>query len=96
MRESIEYARLSDPCIEATLIVFGLGSRGNNMIQIPSVLSRVWVRQLVDIDIRVRGSSVGFKAMWPQESWIVMGALILVSPSKATEQSTAFPAMMTN
>ena len=66
------------------------------MEEIPPILCGIRIRKLVDVNIRMGRSPVGFKAVGSQKCRIIVSALILISPRKTTEQPAAFPAMVTN
>ena len=65
--------------------MFRLVSGGNNIVKITLILLRIWVGECVDVDVRMRGGVVGFKAMRSQEGGVIMGAFGLVPPSKPAE-----------
>ena len=66
------------------------------MEKVPPILCRIRIRKLVDVNIRMGRSPVGFKTVGSQKCQIIVSALILISPEKSTEQPAAFPAMVTD
>jgi len=66
-------------------MVVCLALRGNDVVKILPVLLGVWIRESIDVIIRMGGSSVVFETMGSQESRIIMSTMSLVPPSKPTE-----------
>lgn len=96
MRDPIENTGFCNPGIKSMPITFLVGSRGDHVEEILSILYGIRVGERVYIDVIVRGGPMVFEMERPQESWVVMRASNFVVANETTKEPTAFMAMVTD